>query len=82
MIKNYLKIALRNIKRYAAHSIFNISGMAIGMACAILLLIMLQFEVSYDKFRKNSDCLYRVIEKHYADGKLEQLATTPGLLAG
>ncbi|NJK97461.1 MAG: ABC transporter permease [Bacteroidales bacterium] len=81
MIKNYLKIALRNIKRYAGHSILNISGMAIGMACAILLLLMIQFEVSYDKFRKNADNVYRVIEKHYSEGKSEHSATTPGLMA-
>jgi tetrahydromethanopterin S-methyltransferase subunit F len=39
MIRNYLKIALRNIKRYSTYSILNISGMAIGMAAAILILL-------------------------------------------
>ena len=63
MIKNYFKIALRNIKRYPTYSILNISGMAIGMACAILILLWVQDELSYDRHFENADNLYRVIEK-------------------
>jgi putative ABC transport system permease protein len=62
MIKNYLKIALRNLKRYSAHSILNISGLAIGMACAILLFLWIQDELSYDSYFKDADNLYRVLE--------------------
>ena len=43
MLKIYFKIALRNIKRYRAHSILNIVGMAIGMACAILILLWVSY---------------------------------------
>lgn len=62
MIRNYLKIALRNIRRYSVHSILNISGMAIGMACAILILLLVQDEWSYDRHFENADNLYRIIQ--------------------
>ncbi|OFY67068.1 MAG: hypothetical protein A2Y71_05040 [Bacteroidetes bacterium RBG_13_42_15] len=82
MIRNYLKTALRNIRRYSVHSILNISGMAIGMACAILLLLWVQNEISWDRFHKNADCLYRVLVNHqYNDGQLRQEANTPVPLA-
>jgi ABC-type antimicrobial peptide transport system permease subunit len=61
MIRNYLKIALRNIRRYPAHSILNTIGLAIGMACAILILLWVNDEWSYDRHFDNADYLYRVI---------------------
>ena len=64
----YFKIALRNIKRYSVHSILNISGMAIGLACAILILLWVQDEWSYDRHFEHADDLYRVIEKQNSPG--------------
>jgi hypothetical protein len=61
MIKNYFKIALRNIRRHSNFSILNISGMAIGMASAILILLWVQDEISYDRHFENADNLYRII---------------------
>ncbi len=55
--------------------------MAIGMACAILLLLWVQYQFSYDRYYKNADFLYRVLERHYTDGKLEQVAVTTYPLA-
>ncbi len=82
MIKNYFKIALRNIKRNSTYSILNISGMAIGMACTILILLWVQDEWSYDKHFRNSDNLYRVIEKQYfSGGEVSLFAVSPGILA-
>jgi putative ABC transport system permease protein len=82
MIRNYFKIALRNIRRYTAHSILNISGMAIGMACALLILLWVQDEISYDRFHKNADDLYRVVEaQHYTEGEAFPVAVTPTALA-
>jgi putative ABC transport system permease protein len=81
MIKNYFKIALRNIRRYSTYSILNISGMAIGMAIAILLFLYVENELSYDRFYKNADNIYRVLEKHYNAGKLQQMALTTYPLA-
>ena len=61
MLKNYLKIALRNIRRHKGYSFINIAGLAIGMACAILILLWIQDELSYDKFHENGDNIYRII---------------------
>jgi putative ABC transport system permease protein len=82
MIRNYFKIAIRNIKRHSTFSILNISGMAIGMAGALLLLLWVQYEISWDRFHKNGDRLYRVLVNHtYNDGQLVQEAFTPVPLA-
>jgi putative ABC transport system permease protein len=60
MLKNYFKIAFRNLVRHKAFSILNIAGLAIGMACSILILLWVQNELSYDRFHKNADRIYRV----------------------
>jgi putative ABC transport system permease protein len=61
MLKNYLKIALRNIIKNKAYSIINISGLAIGMACFIFIALYIQYELGYDKFNENGDQIYRII---------------------
>ncbi|MCP4725964.1 MAG: FtsX-like permease family protein [bacterium] len=61
MFKNYLKIALRSIKRQKGYSIINISGLAIGIACSIFATLYIIDELSYDKFHKNSENIYRVV---------------------
>ncbi len=82
MIKSYFKIAIRNIKRYSTYSILNISGMAIGMACSILILLWVQDEWSYDRHFKDADNLYRVLEKTVSiDGHLFQEAKPPTALS-
>ena len=58
MIKNYLKIAFRNLLRNKAFSIINISGLAIGMASAILILLWIKNEVSYDQFHEKKQRIY------------------------
>ncbi len=60
MFKNYLKIAFRNLQRHKAYSLLNISGLAIGMACSILILLWVQNELSYDRFHANAENLYRL----------------------
>ena len=60
MFKNYLKIAIRNIKKYKAYSFINIFGLAIGMACCLLITLWVRHELSYDSFHENVDNLYRV----------------------
>src|SRR6478736_7631778 len=61
MIKNYFKIAFRNIVRHKAFSFINIIGLSIGMACSILILLWVQDERSYDRFHTNADQTYRVL---------------------
>ncbi|MFC1725119.1 ABC transporter permease [candidate division KSB1 bacterium] len=68
MFKNYLKIAVRNIKKQKSYSFINISGLAIGMACCILILLWVRDELSFDRFHKNTDRLYRIVcEMHLGD---------------
>ncbi|NQT97783.1 MAG: ABC transporter permease [Candidatus Marinimicrobia bacterium] len=60
MLAYYFKIALRNIKKYRGYSIINITGLAVGMACSILILIYVNYELSFDTFHANADRIYRV----------------------
>ncbi len=60
MLKNYFKIAGRNLVRHKGISLINLSGLSIGMACCILILLYLQYELSYEKFNKNSENIYRL----------------------
>ena len=60
MLKTYFKIAYRNLIKHKAYSIINISGLAIGMAASILILLWVQNELSYDKFHKNAGQIYRI----------------------
>ncbi|NOR14128.1 MAG: FtsX-like permease family protein, partial [Candidatus Aminicenantes bacterium] len=63
MLQNYFKITLRNIRRHKVFSFINIAGLAIGIACCLLLLLWVQDELSFDRFHVNTDSIYRVIEK-------------------
>jgi putative ABC transport system permease protein len=60
MLQTYFKLAFRNIIRDKAYSIINITGLAIGLASSILILLWVQNELSYDKFHKNADQIYRL----------------------
>jgi putative ABC transport system permease protein len=60
MFKNYLYIALRNIKKHKGYSLINIIGLAIGMACCILITSYVLYELSYDNYHENSDRIYRL----------------------
>lgn len=62
MFKNYLKIAWRNMKKHRAYSFINITGLAIGMACCMLILLWVQDELSYDRFHENGENIYRIIQ--------------------
>ncbi|MCP4726593.1 MAG: hypothetical protein GY863_16225, partial [bacterium] len=60
MLKNYFKIALRNIIRHKGYSIINITGLAVGIACCMTILLWVQEELSFDKFHENYDNIYRI----------------------
>jgi len=60
MIKNYLKIAYRNLFKNRLYSLINIGGLALGMATATLLFLWVQNELSFDSFHKKSDQIYRI----------------------
>lgn len=60
MFKNYLKIALRNLKKYKIDSFISLFGLAVGLTCCIILIMFVRFEWSYDNFHENQDSLYRL----------------------
>ncbi len=60
MFRNYLKIAIRNLVRHKVYSFINILGLALGLACSILILLWVWDELSFDKFHKNVENIYRV----------------------
>ncbi|MGD8540363.1 MAG: ABC transporter permease [Candidatus Aminicenantes bacterium] len=64
MFRNYLKTALRVIQKHKAFSFINITGLAVGMACCVLILLWVQDELSYDRFHEDHKQLYRLILKH------------------
>jgi putative ABC transport system permease protein len=63
MLRNYLKIAVRNLKRHKVYSIITITGLAIGMACFLLITLFVKWELSYDSFHEKGDRLFRVVVK-------------------
>jgi len=67
MLKNYLKIAFRNIMRSKLFATINILGLAVGMACFILITLWIQDELSFDKFHANKDDLYLLTIIHPDD---------------
>jgi putative ABC transport system permease protein len=70
MIKNYFKIAWRNMMRHKAYSGINIFGLAIGIAACLLILQYVWFELSYENFQVNKDRIYRIQQDRYDNGKL------------
>lgn len=61
MFRNYFKIAFRNLQRNKIYSFINIAGLSIGLACAMLILLYVKDEVSYDRFHKNVNNIYRIV---------------------
>lgn len=80
MLKNYLKIAFRNLLRNKAFSAINILGLSVGMASALLILFWMYNEISYDRFHKNGDYLYEAWNRGTFDGKLQCWNSTPQVL--
>ena len=78
MIKNYLKIALRNLMRNKFYSIINVFGLAIGIACFTLIVLFVRDELSYDSFHSKKDRIYRVCEElDVEEGQGENSSSQP-----
>ena len=61
MFRNYIKIALRTLQRNKMYSFINIMGLSLGLASAMLIILYVKDEVSYDRFHANANNIYRVI---------------------
>ncbi|SFD16279.1 duplicated orphan permease [Chitinophaga sp. CF118] len=81
MLRNYMKIAYRNIVRNKTFSVINILGLALGIASSILLLLWVQDELHMGKQYANMDLLFRIMENEIADGRVVTDEDTPGVLA-
>ncbi len=82
MIKNYFKIAWRNLKRDSQFSLLNLLGLSTGLACALLIYLWVNDEMSIDKFHQNDARLFQVMKNiPLADGGIQTSYHTPGLLA-
>ena len=60
LLNNYLTIAIRNIRKAKGYALINVLGLAIGMACVMLILLYIQDELSYDRYHGKSDHIYRL----------------------
>jgi putative ABC transport system permease protein len=81
MIKNYIKIAYRNLLRYKGHTLINVLGLSIGLAGCILILVFIQDELSYDRFHEKSADIYRIVTGYSRQGNLNYYPNTPAPLA-
>ena len=61
MLLNYIKIALRNLQKQKSYSIINILGFSLGIAAAIVILLYVRYQLSYDRFHANAENMYRVV---------------------
>lgn len=77
MLKNYIKIALRQLSRNAIFSFINIIGLAIGLACFMLIASYVYFELSYDNFHEKGDHIFRLTSKARWNGEMHEFSTTP-----
>ena len=77
MIQNFLRITIRNIYRHKGFTFINITGLAVGLAAALLILLWIQDELSYEKFNKNAGNIYRVEEDQFYSGERYHVTVTP-----
>ena len=81
MIKNYFKTALRNLWKTKGYSFLNIAGLAIGIACAALIFLWIEDELTYNSYYTNNKNIYKVKDRQTYDGTTFVFDATPGLLA-
>ena len=77
MLKNYLKIAVRNLLKYKTYSFINIIGLAIGLAACMLIALYVSYELSYDTYNQKADQIYRVCTNVFFEGGKFNTALSP-----
>lgn len=81
MLKNYFIITFRNLVKHRRYALFNILGLAIGIACFVLLVGIVEYELSFDRFHEKHKNIYRVYEEVAYEGAGRSAASTPFPLA-
>ena len=77
MLKNYFRVTVRNLFKNAVYSVINITGLAIGLVCSILILLWVADELSYDRFIPKNDRLYQVWVNADFDSKTNSWRSVP-----
>jgi putative ABC transport system permease protein len=77
MFRNYVIITIRNLFKNSVYSFINIAGLAIGIACSLLILLWVNDELSFDKFHPKSDRLYQVWVRAHFDGRINSWTSVP-----
>jgi len=77
MFKNYMRITFRNLKKHKFYSFINITGLAIGIACCLIIFLWVQNELGYDRFHKNAGELYRIFQESPQGEKVFRFTSTP-----
>ncbi|HUU05196.1 MAG TPA: ABC transporter permease [Patescibacteria group bacterium] len=82
MIRNYLKVAWRNLFKHKGYSFINIFGLSVGIACFIMISLWVRHELSYDRFHQKAERIYLVEDyEKYSDGEELRFSVNPPLLA-
>ena len=81
MLKNYLKIAVRNILRQKEFSVISITGLILGLTSFLFIFLYVHDEMSYDRFNENYEKIFRVVGSENDNGKISMYARTPAPLA-
>jgi len=71
MFNNYIKTTWRNATRHKGFSFINITGLALGMICCIVIATYLKFELSFDRFHENGNRIFRLVERQFFEGQKE-----------
>ncbi|HVX49675.1 MAG TPA: ABC transporter permease [Chitinophagaceae bacterium] len=81
MFKNYLLTAVRNLRKNKVFSGINIMGLALGLACSLLIMLWVNDEYNVDAFFKNGNQLYNIYERQYTNGQISCFYGGPGVMA-
>lgn len=81
MLANYIKIAIRILRRNKGYSFINISGLAVGLAAAMLILLWVQNEISYDRFHSKAGRIYKLFSRDHFNGRTDVWQNTPSVMA-
>ena len=79
--KKLFKNSLRNLLSNKMFSLINISGLALGMTCGLLIMLWIKNETQMDKFHANNKSLFRLMENQYYEGNISTFDATPGIIA-
>ncbi|MFH1942148.1 MAG: ABC transporter permease [bacterium] len=77
MIRNYFRVAVRNILRHKGYSFINVTGLALGLASCLIIMLWVIDEFSYDRFHEKAEHLYRVEQDQFYSGETYHVTVTP-----